>query len=410
MPNVLSRTLNQTGVRRSAKRTGPLQWLVHRWLRHIRIGCLTVEFPHGAQAVFDGPQAGPHAFLKIRDMRLIARVLLSGDMGLAEGYMAGEWDTPDLTSLLKLGAMNQRAFAAVIAPSPIMRLAHRVYHGFRANTRRGSRRNIAAHYDLGNDFYAHWLDQTMTYSSGLFAAPDDTLAAAQRRKYLRMAAQLELKPGDRVLEIGCGWGGFAEIAAAKFGCRVVGVTLSTEQAAYARARMQRAGLSDIVDIRLQDYRDVHGQFDKVISIEMFEAVGEKYWPVYLQTLHARLKPGGRAALQIITIDDDSFDDYRSNPEFIQRYIFPGGMLPGPRAFENAVAGTALEIRDVFYFGASYAETLRRWDRDFRRNWPRIAPLGFDQRFYRMWRYYLCYCEAGFETGDIDVAHFLIERP
>ncbi|MEX2311788.1 MAG: cyclopropane-fatty-acyl-phospholipid synthase family protein, partial [Rhodospirillales bacterium] len=212
------------------------------------------------------------------------------------------------------------------------------------------------------------------------------------------------------LEIGCGWGGFAEIAAAEFGCHVVGLTLSAEQAVYARNRMQRAGLSDAVEIRIQDYREVEGQFDKIVSIEMFEAVGEKYWPTYLQTLHARLKPGGKAALQIITIDDDNFEHYRSNPEFIQRYIFPGGMLPGPKAFEKAVAGTALEIQNAFYFGSSYAETLRRWDREFQHNWPRIASLGFDERFFRMWRYYLCYCEAGFESGDINVAHFLIERP
>jgi cyclopropane-fatty-acyl-phospholipid synthase len=369
-----------------------------------------VIFPSGAQAVFDGVDSGPHAQLKIRNLRMVTRVLASGDIGFAESYMAGEWDTPDLSSLLALGAMNADALSHATAPSPLMRLVNRLYHAMRANTRKGSRRNIASHYDLGNDFYAQWLDKTMTYSSAIFTSPDEDIVAAQRRKYRRLAEKLELSPGERVLEIGCGWGGFAEIAAAEYGCHVVGLTLSVEQAAYARERMQRAGISDSVDIRIQDYRDVEGQFDKIVSIEMFEAVGEKYWPGYLRILHDRLTPGGKAALQIITINDRNFENYRNNPDFIQRYIFPGGMLPGPKAFENAVRNTPFEVSDSFYFGKSYAETLRRWDRDFQRNWPRIAPLGFDERFYRMWRYYLCYCEAGFDTGGIDVAHFLLERP
>ncbi len=410
MANTLSRTADQTAPRQSSLWTEPREWLICRWLNRIKAGCLTVEFPSGTRAVFEGAEPGPHASLTIRNLRLVTRLVLSGDIGFAESHMAGEWDTQDLSVLLTLGAVNADAFSIAIAPSPIMRIANRLYHAFRTNTRRGSRRNIAAHYDLGNDFYGQWLDETMTYSSALFATPDENLAAAQRRKYLRLAEQLELSPGDRVLEIGCGWGGFAEIAAAKFGCQVVGLTLSVEQAAYARERMQRAGISDAVEIRIQDYRDVKGQFDKIVSVEMFEAVGEKYWPDYLQILHARLKPQGKAALQIITIDDDNFDQYRSNPDFIQRYIFPGGMLPGPKAFENAVARTPLLIRDAMYFGESYAETLRRWDRDFQHNWPRIASLGFDDRFYRMWRYYFCYCEVGFDTREIDVAHFLLERP
>lgn len=410
MANTLSRSADQAGQRQSSIWTEPREWLISRWLKRIKAGCLTVEFPSGARAVFDGAEPGPHASLKIRNLRMVNRLVLSGDIGFAESHMAGEWDTQDLSALLSLGAANADAFKIAISPSPFMRVANRLYHAFRANTRRGSRRNIAAHYDLGNAFYEQWLDETMTYSSALFAAPDENLAAAQRRKYLRLAEQLELRPGDRVLEIGCGWGGFAEIAAAEYGCQVVGLTLSVEQAAYARERMRRAGISDAVDIRIQDYRDVDGQFDKIVSIEMFEAVGEKYWQGYLQILHARLKPRGKAALQIITINDHNFDQYRSNPDFIQRYIFPGGMLPGPKAFEKAVAKTPLQIRDALYFGKSYAETLRRWDRDFQRNWPRIARLGFDERFYRMWRYYLCYCEAGFDAGEIDVAHFLLERP
>ncbi len=410
MANTLSRTADQTSPRQSSIWTDPREWLLRRWLTRIRVGCLAVVFPSGARTIFEGAEPGPHASLTIRNLRMVTRLMMSGDIGFAESHMAGEWDTPDLSSLLTLGTLNTEALKIAIAPSALMRIANRLYHAFRANTRRGSRRNIAAHYDLGNDFYGQWLDETMTYSSAVFAAPDEDLAAAQRRKYLRLAEQLQLRPGDRVLEIGCGWGGFAEIAAVEYGCHVVGLTLSIEQAAYARERMQRAGVSDAVDIRIQDYRDIDGQFDKIVSVEMFEAVGEKYWPGYLQILYARLKPHGKAALQIITIDDDNFDQYRSNPDFIQRYIFPGGMLPGPKAFERAVAQTPFEIRESFYFGKSYAETLRRWDRAFQRNWPRIATIGFDERFFRMWRYYLCYCEAGFEAGEIDVAHFLLERP
>jgi len=410
MENTLSRNSDRADSRRPCSRAELREWLMIRWFKKIKVGRLSVVFPSGSRAVFEGRTAGPHAVLNIKSLRLASRLAVSGDIGFAESYMADEWDTPDLSSLLTLGALNRDAFHAAIAPSSVICMANRLYHAFRANTRRGSRRNIAAHYDLGNRFYDLWLDESMTYSSALFTNTDESMATAQRRKYLRLAEQLQLAPGDRVLEIGCGWGGFAEIAAAEFGCQVVALTLSVEQAAYARERMRRAGLTDSVEIRIQDYRETDGQFDKVVSIEMFEAVGEKYWPTYLQTLHARLKPGGKAALQIITIDDDHFESYRSNPDFIQRYIFPGGMLPGPKAFERAVAATPLKMRGAFYFGKSYAETLRRWGHDFQRNWPQIARLGFDERFFRMWRYYLCYCEAGFDAGDIDVAHFLIERP
>lgn len=291
----------------------------------------------------------------------------------------------------------------------MMSIVERLRHGLKANTRHGSRRNIAAHYDLGNSFYGHWLDETMTYSSAIFEDIGEPMVAAQRRKYMRLAEKLELTKGDSVLEIGCGWGGFAEIAAAEFGCQVVCLTLSNEQAAFARERMIRKGLNHLVEIRIQDYRDVEGSFDKIASIEMFEAVGEKYWPTYLNALHDLLKPGGRAGLQIITIEDDTFETYRRDPDFIQRYIFPGGMLPGKTALAAAVDTAALKITDSYYFGASYAETLRRWDEDFTDAWPKIEALGFDRRFYQMWHYYLCYCMIGFEHGTIDVGQFIIEH-
>ena len=380
------------------------------WFGRIETGRLTVLFPSGARQVFGRGVPYPQGQIRIHDLRLVTRMMLGGDLGMAESYMDGDWDSPDLTSLLSLGVANAEVLGDALTGIWIPKALNRLRHARRANTRSGSRRNIAAHYDLGNDFYRLWLDGSMTYSSGLFADVEEPLAAAQRRKYLRLAERLDLRRGDRVLEIGCGWGGFAEIAAAEFGCKVVGLTLSTEQAALARARMAAAGLAADVDIRIQDYRDVGEKFDKIVSIEMFEAVGEKNWQTYFGVLDRCLKPGGRAALQSITIADEFFAGYRRNPDFIQRYIFPGGMLPSPAAFRRAVADAGLKISDSLYFGRSYAETLRRWDAAFRENWPAIERLGFDERFRRMWRYYFCYSEVGFDTGRIDVGQFVIERP
>jgi cyclopropane-fatty-acyl-phospholipid synthase len=384
--------------------------LVCRWLTGVEKGRLTVRFPSGTQQTFQGNADGPAALLNIHDQRLFTRLVVAGDTGLAEGYMAGEWDSPNLTAVLAFGLANEAALGGALEKSWLMRALDRLRHAARSNTRRGSRRNIAQHYDLGNDFYQSWLDPSMTYSSALFADLEEPMETAQRRKYLRLAEMVDLKPGDRVLEIGCGWGGFAEIAAQEFGCDVVGLTLSREQAAYARRRMARHGLSNQVDIRLQDYRDVAETFNKVVSIEMFEAVGEKYWPTFFAALDRCLAPDGRAALQIITIEDARFEAYRRAPDFIQHYIFPGGMLPSPRAFEAAVSDGGFALREALFFGKSYAETLRRWDAAFGDAWPALTKLGFDERFRRMWHYYLRYCEAGFDHGAIDVGHFLIERP
>ncbi|WP_293958811.1 cyclopropane-fatty-acyl-phospholipid synthase family protein [Sneathiella sp.] len=365
--------------------------------------------PGGHRCTFEGTIPGPHAHLDIHNMRVVTRTLWGGDTAFAESYMDGDWDSPDLTTLLTFGQKNADALSASLGPSWAMRLASRLRHAFRKNSKKGSRRNIAAHYDLGNGFYKQWLDETMTYSSALFEDMNEDMVPAQRRKYLRLAKKLALKPGERILEIGCGWGGFAEIAAREFGCHVVGLTLSREQAAFARDRMSRQGLSEMVDIRIQDYRDIVETFDKIVSVEMFEAVGEKYWPTFFNVVDNCLKPGGQAALQIITIDAKAFENYRRNPDFIQRYIFPGGMLPSPEAFASVANQSGFRVSDAFFFGKSYAETLRRWEQLFCKNWPRISPLGFDDRFYRMWRYYLSYCKAGFDHGTIDVGQFVIER-
>ena len=404
----------ETPGRRSDRRAGHLpaglrELLVRRWLKRLAHGQLTVNFPSGFSATYGGREPGPQATVTIRDIGLTGRIVASGDLGFAEAYIAGEWDTPDLAAVLTLMARNAADMKRAWRRSWLTTTLNRVRHWRRANTPTGSRRNIAAHYDLGNDFYALWLDESMTYSSAVFTDAADSLIDAQRRKNRQLATALDLQPGHRVLEIGCGWGGFAEMAAAEFGCSVTGITLSVEQARYARERIAHAGLSDKVDIRIQDYREVEGQFDRIASIEMFEAVGEAHWPSYFNAVRRALAPNGKAALQIITIADGVYQTYRRNPDFIQRYIFPGGMLPSEPVLEDAVNAAALRIADRLPFGRSYAETLRRWALTFEARWPDIERQGFDQRFRRMWRYYLAYCEVGFDLGQIDVAQYAIAR-
>ncbi len=383
--------------------------MIANWFSQIEFGRLTVIFPSGTRRVFGSENADLRALLQINDLRLARRMLLSGDLGLAESYMDGDWESPNLASLLMIGVLNADALAPALTGTWLTWLRNKLHHARRANTKKGSRRNIAAHYDLGNDFYGLWLDPSMTYSSAVFERFDESLQEAQARKYRRIAQALELCAEDRVLEIGCGWGGFAELAAREYGCRIVCLTLSQEQADYARKRIAQAGLSDKVDIRIQDYRDAEGTFDKIVSIEMFEAVGEANWRTFFGVLRRCLSPRGRASVQTITIDEAYFDNYRRTPDFIQRYIFPGGMLPSPTAFDAALSAQGLSISDVFYFGRSYAETLRRWDAAFQNSWPAIERFGFDERFRRMWRYYLAYCEVGFDGGKIDVGQFVIAR-
>lgn len=323
--------------------------------------------------------------------------------------MAGEWTSDDIPGLLTLLANNVDRFKQMLTGGPLGRALHWLHHLSNENTRRGSRKNILAHYDLGNRFYEAWLDRTMTYSSARFDKAAD-LEQAQIEKYRALAEHLELKAGEHVLEIGCGWGGFAEFAAREYGVRVTGVTISDEQLAYARARMERAGLSNLVEIRRQDYRDIEGRFDKVVSIEMYEAVGEKYWPTYFAKISEVLKPGGRAALQVITIKDDLFTSYRKRADFIQRYVFPGGMLASVERLKEETAKAGLAWRKAEAFGQSYAQTLSEWADRFAQKWDDISTLGFDERFKRLWLFYLGYCEAGFRTGRTDVVQLALAKP
>lgn len=364
-------------------------------LESLRGGLLEVRLPDGTHHLFG--QGESTVTLQVHDEAMFGAVLARGDIGFCEAYIDGQWDTPDLAALLTRLANNRDVLKKAVYGSWPELLAARLRHWANRNSRVGSRRNIMAHYDLGNEFYRLWLDETMSYSSALYSKGAD-LAAAQRAKYCRILGRLGAKPGETVLEIGCGWGGFAEMAVAD-GLRVTGLTLSPAQLDWARRRVATA------DFRLQDYRDTAESYDHVVSIEMFEAVGERWWPTYFGTLARALKPGGRAVVQSIVIRDDLFSAYRRGTDFIQQHVFPGGMLPSRAAFRKAAAKQGLAVRDEFAFGRDYARTLAEWRQAFEARWPQVEALGFDASFRRLWHLYLAYCEAGFLAGSIDVVQF-----
>jgi cyclopropane-fatty-acyl-phospholipid synthase len=380
---------------------GLSRWFLRRLLSQITIGHLTVFTPDGERLCSAQGEPGPQATMILNNWRSMRRLLLDGDIGLAEAYRDGDLHTPDLTALIELGARNDATLRSLVSGAWPTRLINRLRHVLNANTRRGSRRNITAHYDLGNDFYGHWLDASMMYSSALYEAPTETLEAAQQRRLDRIVAMLDLSGGEHVLEIGCGWGALAE-RLAREGCHVTAVTLSPAQLKAARQRIAQAGLAERVDLRLQDYRDLSGQFDRIVSIEMIEAVGRAYWPSYFDTLNRSLRPGGRVVLQAITIDDAVFEGYQQGTDFIQRYIFPGGCLPSVPVLKSSAETVGLGVVEQLDFGDSYALTLKEWRRRFLERWSEIAPLGFDEPFRRLWEFYFCYCEAGFRARTIDV--------
>lgn len=394
---------------RRSEISSPAQRVLSHLASRITLGRLTVRWPDGAAQCFSGAAPGPHAELRIRDPRTLRRLLLGGHMGLAESYMDGDWDSPDLAGLIELGARNESKMGRALQERPWAKLLHRIVHNLHRNSRRGARRNIAAHYDLGNDFYGAWLDPALNYSAGIFRDRDDDLAASQVNKYRAIAERAGIQAGDRVLEIGCGWGGFAVWAARALDCHVTAITISRRQHDHAARRIQAEGLGDRIALRLQDYRDVSGVFDRIVSIEMLEAVGERYWPTYFAQLRRLLRPGGRAAIQVITIADEHFAAYRRNVDFIQRYIFPGGMLPAPAKLRGLAAATGLAWEDGAPYGLHYARTLAVWHRRFEAAWPWIRGQGFDERFRRMWRYYLAYCEAGFRAGRVDVLQIALSH-
>ena len=378
-------------------------------LKNIEFGSIKITTPRNKILEFTGSKEGPNADIQLKSWRVLIRTIWGGHTYFFESFRRGEWETSDLYALLLFGELNETSVDKVMKSTIWRRLIEQVLHKLNQNSRKGSKRNIAAHYDLGNSFYQLWLDKSMTYSSALFEGQTTCLSEAQRQKYLRIANNIELKDGDKLLEIGCGWGGFAEIAAKEYGCQVTGLTLSKEQASSCKKRLKDSGIERKVDIRLEDYRDVKGLYDKIVSIEMLEAVGEKFWRRYFESIRDRLAPGGKAAIQTITIKDDCFESYKKNPDFIQQFIFPGGMLPTPSAIKHNVEAVGLKLTDTFYFGKSYIKTLHLWDQEFKREWSRIEELGFDTNFKNTWTYYLNYCAAGFQSGRINVGQFLIQK-
>ena len=376
-------------------------------LTRLSVGCLTLRMPDGTEHVFGSKGTGPQAQLDVTDLRFFRKVLLDGDIGFAEAYMDGYCDSPNLAALIALLAENEKALGSVAHTNSLHNLVLRLLHRWHDNSRSGSKRNIHAHYDLGNKFYSLWLDRTMTYSSALFGTEKSKpLESAQTDKYERILEQIGARQGDSILEIGCGWGGFAETAARR-GMRVTAVTISKEQLEFARARLERAGLADRVDLQFRDYRDIEGQYDHIVSIEMVEAVGERYWPDYFATLKKHVAPGGSALVQAIVIADDFYEAYRRRPDFIQTYIFPGGMLLTRQRIAEQCRKAGLKIAELYSFGLDYAHTLETWLGRFDSVAREVRELGFDERFRRMWRYYLAYCAAGFSTRRTDVlqAHF-----
>ncbi|AYQ27936.1 class I SAM-dependent methyltransferase [Polaromonas sp. SP1] len=384
-----------------------------KMLLRLKHGTLTVRLPDGSLQRF-GSGGAPTASLHLHNWNPCSAALRSGDIGFAESYIAGDWTTPHLTELLQVFILNRKEVEDAIYGSWLGRLAYRIKHLLNRNTKANSQKNIHAHYDLGNAFYELWLDGTMNYSSAIFATPDTTMEEAQHAKVRRALNMAQVKPGDRVLEIGCGWGALAEMATAEFGASLVGVTLSTEQLDWARQRMARLGTAPLADLRLQDYRDIgkttpDAPFDAVCSIEMVEAVGREYWPEYFQTVHRLLKPGGHACIQSIVMADELWERYITSTDFIQQYIFPGGCLPCPREFRAQADAAGFDVVDEFAFGQDYARTLRLWREDFMAQESRVLQLGFDKRFIRIWEFYLSYCEAAFAEANTSVVQFTLRK-
>ena len=404
------RRLTPTNVETEAADLPRLVRMALAYGAKLRRGTLDVTLPDGRRFRLGGVEPGPAAEMVLRNYGFASRLVNGGDIGIAEAYLRGDWDTPDLTSFLYLFCVNHDLIQAMLGDNPLMRFAQMVRHWFNRNTRRQARRNIHEHYDIGNAFYSAWLDPTMTYSSALFEGDDADLTAAQTNKYRRLAEAIDLHSGQRLLEIGCGWGGFAEYVAKNHDVNVVGLTISTEQRDFARKRMFEAGLADKVEIRFQDYRDERGLYDRIASIEMIEAVGEQFWPRYFSQLRDRLLPGGLIGIQAITIQDRLFQSYRREVDFIQRYVFPGGMLPSPQVLRSLGEKFGVPVIRERIFGQDYAKTLAVWRNNFRAAWPNLTPLGFDDRFRRLWEYYLAYCEAGFLSGNIDVRQVVFAKP
>ena len=401
--SVLTSTNNQQNLPRYFARVFDL-------VGKLNSGRVDFILPDGRRFRAEGLKPGPVAEVTINNPDVFARLVREGDLGFCDAYLDGWWTTPDLQAFMDFIHADNDDMYDGFPGMALVRAWEKARFWFQSNTKRQALKNISYHYDLGNDFYSLWLDDTMTYSSALFNTSQESLEKAQIAKYASMVDQMGVKPGDHVLEIGCGWGGFAEYAAKERGLKVTGLTISKEQLDYANKRIKNKGLSDKVNLKLQDYRDETGVYDGVASIEMFEAVGEKYWPVYFDKIKQCLKPGKQATLQIITIQDARWDVYRKSVDFIQKYIFPGGMLPSPSVLRQEIHRAGLSVQHSIEFGKSYSLTLRRWFEVFNNKWDNISAMGFDDRFRRMWNFYLTSCAATFESGNCDVTQITLQKP
>ena len=401
--SVLTSTNNQQNLPRYFARVFDL-------VGKLNSGRVDFILPDGRRFRAEGSKPGPVAEVKINNPDVFARLVREGDLGFCDAYLDGWWTTPDLQAFMDFIHADNDDMYDGFPGMALVRAWEKARFWFQSNTKRQALKNISYHYDLGNDFYSLWLDDTMTYSSALFNTSQESLEKAQIAKYASMVDQMGVKPGDHVLEIGCGWGGFVEYAAKERGLKVTGLTISKEQLEYAKNRIKDKGLSDKVNFKLQDYRDETGVYDGVASIEMFEAVGEKYWPVYFDKIKQCLKPGKQATLQIITIQDARWDVYRKSVDFIQKYIFPGGMLPSPSVLRQEIHRAGLSVQHSIEFGKSYSQTLRRWFEVFNNKWDNISAMGFDDRFRRMWNFYLTSCAATFESGNCDVTQITLQKP
>lgn len=371
-------------------------------LFRIEQGNLTVKLPSGETICFDSGSPGPAGDITLANWNLPRKVAFGGTIGVAESYIDQDWTSQNVSQTLEFFLVNRSIYDDIASQSVIVNMIESVRHWFNKNTRSGSKKNISAHYDLGNDFYRLWLDPSMTYSSGIYADGANSLERAQHDKYASLAKHMGITKDSHVLEIGCGWGGFAEYVGKEIGAKLTGLTISREQLAYGQQRIREAGLEDRIELKFQDYREETGKYDHIASIEMFEAVGEEYWPTYFNKISDCLKPGGTAGLQIITIRNENFETYRRRPDFIQRYVFPGGMLPSPDALTKVTGKSGLSLREERIFPQDYALTLIEWRQRFHAKWDEIKTLGFDERFRRLWEFYLYYCEAGFRSEGIDV--------
>ena len=386
-----------------------IEKLLQNFLLKIKYGNLVVKFPSGEEKIYSGIDESLTASIHIHDYNFLSYIFKKGAVGYAEAYMKGLYSTQNLTNLLMLSFKNEKHFLNNINSNIFYNTLSKIKHFLKDNSKSQSKKNIKYHYDLGNKFYEKWLDQSMTYSSAIFDNKNTNLSDAQQNKYKKIADSLSLNENSKTLEIGCGWGGFSSFVAKNYKCKVDAITISKQQFDYTASKIQKEGLGEKVAVHFKDYREINNKYSNIASIEMFEAVGKKYWNSYFDIIQNSLSENGKAALQIITIDEGRAKDYQTQPDFIQQYIFPGGMLPTKTQLDISAKEVGLKCLELLSFGKSYAKTLNIWNSQFQNSWNDVARFGFDKKFKRMWEFYFSYCETGFLSGSTDVSHFLIKK-